>query len=210
MAFKTFAPGVLTSSDVNTFLMRQAVIACTSSTRPGSPNEGMTIYETDTDSYKLYDGSNWIDAGRAVSVISTYTPTLSGTGWTFNNPTITGRFTRLGRWVFLGVRIVWAGGTTAGANDLEISLPVSASTGDRQMFYGSGVMIDVSTGSSFMLQTSPSDTTADNFRPFGFSKDSGSNNLIRSSINSTSIGFGLACPRDSTDVWRMTYIYEGV
>jgi hypothetical protein len=29
MAFKTFAPGVLTSSDVNTFLMRQAVITCT-------------------------------------------------------------------------------------------------------------------------------------------------------------------------------------
>jgi hypothetical protein len=26
MAFKTFAPGVLTSSDVNTFLMRQAVM----------------------------------------------------------------------------------------------------------------------------------------------------------------------------------------
>jgi hypothetical protein len=59
MAFKTFAPGVLTSSDVNTFLMRQAVIVCTSSTRPASPNEGMTIYETDTDRHAFYTGTAW-------------------------------------------------------------------------------------------------------------------------------------------------------
>ncbi|MEV0237555.1 hypothetical protein [Nonomuraea sp. NPDC050786] len=60
MAFKTFvSEEVLASADVNTYLMKQAVIVCTSGTRPGSPNEGMTIYETDTDTYRGYDGAAW-------------------------------------------------------------------------------------------------------------------------------------------------------
>ena len=55
MAFKTFVAGaVLTASDVNTYLAKQAVIVCTSGTRPTSPPEGMTIYETDTDKLLVY------------------------------------------------------------------------------------------------------------------------------------------------------------
>ena len=60
MAFKTFTAGsVLTAADVNDYLMEQVVITCTSGTRPGSPNEGMTIYETDTDYIRVYNGSAW-------------------------------------------------------------------------------------------------------------------------------------------------------
>lgn len=55
MAFKTFTAGaVLTASDVNTYLAKQAVIVCTSTTRPSSPPEGMVIYETDTDKMLTY------------------------------------------------------------------------------------------------------------------------------------------------------------
>ena len=55
MAFKTFADGVaLPASDLNTYLMKQAVIVCTAGTRPASPIEGMTIYETDTDKLLIY------------------------------------------------------------------------------------------------------------------------------------------------------------
>lgn len=55
MAFKTFTAGaVLTASDVNTYLAKQAVIVCTSTTRPSSPPEGMVIYETDTDKVLTY------------------------------------------------------------------------------------------------------------------------------------------------------------
>ena len=63
MAFKTFTAGaVLTASDVNTYLAKQAVIVCTSSTRPASPPEGMTIYETDTDKMLTYvsSGTGWV------------------------------------------------------------------------------------------------------------------------------------------------------
>lgn len=60
MGFHTFASGeVLTAANVNTYLMNQAVIVCTSGTRPSSPSSGMTIYETDTGFYATYNGSSW-------------------------------------------------------------------------------------------------------------------------------------------------------
>jgi len=53
--FKDFVNSVaLPESDLDTYLMRQTVIVCTSGTRPASPNEGMTIYETDTDRLLIY------------------------------------------------------------------------------------------------------------------------------------------------------------
>lgn len=83
MAFKTFTAGsVLTAADVNDYLMEQVVITCTSGTRPGSPNEGMTIYETDTDYIQVYSGSAWrVVAGEvpAASVERTTTQSI-GTG----------------------------------------------------------------------------------------------------------------------------------
>lgn len=55
MGFKIFSDGaILTAAEVNDYLMEQAVIACTSGTRPASPAEGMTIYETDTDKLLVY------------------------------------------------------------------------------------------------------------------------------------------------------------
>jgi hypothetical protein len=112
MAFKVFTPGVLTSSDVNTFLMRQAVITCTASTRPASPNEGMTIYETDTDLYRTYTGTDWLPTAQFIAPdYATYTPTW--TGLTVGNATVnTARFTVIGKTVHLRVRVVF-GSTTA-------------------------------------------------------------------------------------------------
>lgn len=60
MAFKTFNDGdVLTETDLNTYLMRQAVVKCTSGARPSSPTEGDVIYETDTDALLIHSGSAW-------------------------------------------------------------------------------------------------------------------------------------------------------
>lgn len=74
MAFKTFTAGsVLTAADVNDYLMEQAVITCTSGTRPSSPNEGMTIFETDTDKMMIYNGAAWSELG----IIGTSLPRCS-------------------------------------------------------------------------------------------------------------------------------------
>jgi len=50
---------VLTSSSLSK-VARRVVIDCTSATRPGSPLEGMHIYETDTQMLRRYNGSAWI------------------------------------------------------------------------------------------------------------------------------------------------------
>lgn len=60
MAFKTFTDGaVLSDVDLNDYLMRQAVIKCTSGTRPSSPTHGMVIFETDTNRLRIHDGTDW-------------------------------------------------------------------------------------------------------------------------------------------------------
>ncbi len=60
MPWKDFvASQVLTSAELDTYFMNQAVISCTSGTRPASPVEGMTIYETDTDKLWFYDAATW-------------------------------------------------------------------------------------------------------------------------------------------------------
>lgn len=99
--FKIWAPAdILTAADVNDYLMEQAIIQCTSGTRPASPNNGMHIYETDTGRIMGYNGS-WREATRlsentgAVSMVAGYTDTKNymlrkgSWGWlqlTFNRP----------------------------------------------------------------------------------------------------------------------------
>jgi hypothetical protein len=79
MGFKTFAVGeVLTADDVMTYLMKQVVIVCTSSTRP-TATEGMVIYETDTDRLKVNNGTTWVDIAKS-DVANTFAAKLAITG----------------------------------------------------------------------------------------------------------------------------------
>lgn len=59
MAYKLWTTEVITSSDVDTYLMRQAVVVCTSGTRPPGVT-GMRIWETDTQEERYYNGSSWV------------------------------------------------------------------------------------------------------------------------------------------------------
>lgn len=59
MAYKVFAAGMGRSSDIDQYLMAQAVITCTSSTRPPQPPVGMRIWQTDTLSEHFWDGTTW-------------------------------------------------------------------------------------------------------------------------------------------------------
>jgi len=99
MAIKTFSVSeVLTASDVNTYLMKQAVITCTSSTRPSSPVDGMMIYQTDTDNTWSYDGATWLPSTglQPIKPTSATNGTVTGNITTFSNVssvTINGVFT---------------------------------------------------------------------------------------------------------------------
>lgn len=59
MPFKDFGLEPLTAADVNTYLMQQVIIQCTSGTRPGSPTEGWHIYETDTKRVLVFKSGAW-------------------------------------------------------------------------------------------------------------------------------------------------------
>jgi hypothetical protein len=66
MAYKVFSNGsVLNASDLNDYLMNQAVITFSNSTARGSaitsPLEGMITYLEDTGRFQYYNGTNWQD-----------------------------------------------------------------------------------------------------------------------------------------------------
>jgi hypothetical protein len=76
MAYRTWVVGeIVTAANVQAFLQNQAVISCTSGTRPVAPAEPWMVAETDTDSLNVYDGAAW--------------RRLPGTGWSANARTLT-------------------------------------------------------------------------------------------------------------------------
>jgi hypothetical protein len=149
VAFKLWTSGeLLTSADLNLYLAQQAVIRCTSGTRPSSPNEGMLVYETDTDRYSSYNGG-WLTLGQ--NVTATYTPALTAT----SNPnlgtggTAEGRYTLFnGKWCTVRVTFQWGTSGTAGSGQYLISLPVntSASITNGVSNVGSAMLRDASGG----------------------------------------------------------------
>jgi len=60
---------------------------CTSTTRPASPFEGQTIYETDTDLVKSYNGASWVTIGPATAdaLVRVGGGALSGAATTFSS-----------------------------------------------------------------------------------------------------------------------------
>ena len=143
----------LTSPDVNGYLMKQVVITCTTGTRPSSPVEGMTIYETDTDRYAKYTGSTWeYWAGSRV----TFSPTVTATTTAPNlgsGSTAAGWYTYLpGPSIHLAFFIQFgSSGVAAGSGQYLINLPVTCASvsgfGSNQPAIGSGMMRDNSAGS---------------------------------------------------------------
>jgi hypothetical protein len=125
MGYKLWTPGeLLTSTDVNEYLMKQAVIRCTSGTRPSSPTEGMTIYETDTDAFMVYNGS-WLP--MLDTLTQSYTPVFSAStsGGALGNGTLTGRYGRVGGWWNFQINFTIGSTTTGGSGRWQITLPSS-------------------------------------------------------------------------------------
>lgn len=59
MPYKDFVPGLLTNADVDQYLMSQAIITCTSTTRPVPQRVGMHIWETDMQCERVWNGTTW-------------------------------------------------------------------------------------------------------------------------------------------------------
>lgn len=64
---------------------------CTSSTRPASPFEGQTIYETDTDLVRSYNGTSWVTIGPTALFNTRTVVTATNASWsvpTLKNPVV--------------------------------------------------------------------------------------------------------------------------
>lgn len=150
--FKDFTSSVHASADVDSYLMAQAVIQCTSGTRPASPHEGMTIYETDTDLYVYYNGSAWRVLVNPAQWTS-FTPTVYQDGVKGAAQTITNNYCRYGR---AGRTITYQGyvaissGTGTAGQPIDITLPVTAAyTSASAMNIGTGYVYDASAGTNY-------------------------------------------------------------
>jgi hypothetical protein len=149
VAFRVFAAGeVLTAANVNDYLMEQVVIVCTSGTRPSSPGEGWTIYETDTDKILTYDGSGWViglEYGAWTDYSGSFTWAASGTQPAIGNGVITARYRRSGKLVYYSFRVAMGSTTTYGTGSYTFSLPVNSSA---RFFTGSAYLRDASAASN--------------------------------------------------------------
>jgi hypothetical protein len=130
--FKTFTSAVLTSSDVNSFLMRQSVVQCTSATRPATVHDGMLIYETDTERFMFYEQSDWrILAMRAWA---SRTPTVSN----FGIPGVNQQWWRaVGKSVLVCGEIRVGASTSIGATPIRVDLPFTPATHGNLHYIGS-------------------------------------------------------------------------
>ena len=147
MAFKVFTVGeIFTASDANTMLMKQVVIVCTSGTRPASPVEGMTIYETDTDRLLIWDGAAWVPV-TSVGAWTTYVPawTSTGTAPAIGNGTITGASMTHGKTTFVRGQITMGSTTTFGTGTYSVSVPTAATAGSQAQTVGVTFYLDSGT-----------------------------------------------------------------
>lgn len=212
MPFKTFTAGdVLTASDVNTFLMNQSVIVCTSSTRPSSPVEGQTIYETDTDVYKTYTGSVWVDMGRRMSsTIQSFTATFNN--FTLGNGTSTAYFNQIGRLVHAFGEITLGStsvvGATAGTT-VQVNFPVAlqAVAGVGELAQGTwNELIDISAGLSFQGLCRPVAAGIEIIGLNTYTFGGGGNLIGGAPINTTD---WTVFTWDTGDIMRWSAIYAG-
>jgi hypothetical protein len=149
--FKTFTAGsVLTASEVNTYLMKQAVIVCDASTDyPAAPVEGQFVFDKTLDTYLAYDGAAFVRVlPLDASAVQSWTPAITQTG----SVTVTVNeavYLRQGAFVDAWANLSVTGSGTGNSNVLT-SLPVTSAMTSSHVV-GSGFIFDSSDTNSYSV-----------------------------------------------------------
>jgi len=123
------------------FLHDNRRVICTSSTRPGTPFEGLEIYETDTNKVLVYDGSAWVTTAY-LGQFDSYTPTITQ-GATVSKTVVQSNYTKIGRRV-TGTLLLNLTSSGTANNIITVTLPHTARygayqvTGTGYLYYAAG------------------------------------------------------------------------
>lgn len=136
---------------------------CTVATRPAGPTEGDTIYETDTDKLRAYNGTAWATVAYCGNP-DTWTPAVLNNGQAAVTKTVTHAwYKHIGKHVEFSFRLDITG-ASAGTGAILASIPVTAArAGD---VVGTGWFFDASSntpsiGASNLLTTTQVDVIRD-------------------------------------------------
>lgn len=126
--YKNFSAGeVLTSSDVDTYLMEQSTMVFASAaardTAITAPSEGMVAYLTDTNLLCQYSGAAWSGIGPSSGAWRSWTPTYSNL--TVGSGTVVARYMRVGRMITYKFQFTYGSGSSVGTNP-TFAVPVTA------------------------------------------------------------------------------------
>ena len=174
--FKDWTAGdVLTAADVDGYLMRQTVMTFASSSArdtalSGVLDEGMVAYLEDTNAITVYDGSNWIEYGRAGAWAS-WTPAITQSG-SVSATNTRSRYTQVGKTVHASFDLSVTGSGSS-SNAVTLTVPVTAAA--SAPYVGTAAVFDTSSGNIYPCLVRLSSTTALRFTPS--SSASGSNDL---------------------------------
>jgi hypothetical protein len=168
--YKSFtAASVLTSADVNDYLMEQSVMSfATTADRDAALTapvlqEGMVAVITGSDLVTIYTGSAWVEYGR-YGAWESWTPALTAvtTNPTLGNTaSLLGSYTRTASVITGWGRIGSFGtGTAAGTGNYLLSLPASMNYPGFLIEIGSAFYLDASGTSRVLSLQAASSTTA--------------------------------------------------
>jgi hypothetical protein len=127
-----------------------SIVVCTSGTRPagGSLFAGLMIYETDTKTILMYDGSAWVET-NSLGAWNSYAVSFKGGASvvTVGNGTRISRWKRQGRLIHFSFEFIFGTTSVVPAGNLSVSLPVPARA--TQLPMPSAWLWDNSAGANF-------------------------------------------------------------
>lgn len=138
----------------------QGVQVCTSGARPGTPAEGMVIYQTDTDTFAVYSGSAWIEFG-GLKTWTTWTPVVKIGATTATVANIGSRTRRTGDAIdaVLAVRFTNLNGGTGNVTVVRPVTGASSSVDTGVATYtdplGRAMLTDISSGAIYGMDVTP-------------------------------------------------------
>jgi len=141
----------------------------------------------------------------------TFTPVITGAGWTFKGHTAFSKVTRIGNLVHYLGYILWDGtGSETVGSSITISIPITATNGPSAFTLlsqqGLFVMPDTSTNITVLGYTRLNTTTA--MFPQMAMVTGSPPNTISNGINSSYVSVGGSLPTDTNDRWFWSVIYE--